>query len=269
MLTPYTLRSRFVAVHHDVYLAEGAEISAVTRAQACWLWSRRQGVVAGFSAAALHGSRWIDATRPAQIIYHNRHPPAGVRTWADQLADDEIAVVGGICVTTPARTALDLARRNQLGVAVSAIDALGQATDLKPADVELLAQRYRGRRGIARARVAVDLVDTGAESPKETWLRLLLIRAGLPRPQTQIAVRNVFGWIEARVDMGWEELKVAAEYDGDQHRSDRRQFVRDVHRLEFLERAGWIVVRVVAEDHPDDIVRRVRDARARARARRA
>jgi very-short-patch-repair endonuclease len=69
--------------------------------------------------------------------------------------------------------------------------------------------------------------------------------------------------------MGWEELKVAAEYDGDQHRSDRRQFVRDVHRLEFLERAGWIVVRVVAEDHPDDIVRRVRDARARARARRA
>jgi very-short-patch-repair endonuclease len=186
-----------------------------------------------------------------------------VRTWADQLADDEIAVVGGICVTTPARTALDLARRNQLGVAVSAIDALGQATDLKPADVELLAQRYRGRRGIARARVAVDLVDTGAESPKETWLRLLLIRAGLPRPQTQIAVRNVFGWIEARVDMGWEELKVAAEYDGDQHRSDRRQFVRDVHRLEFLERAGWIVVRVVAEDHPDDIVRRVRDARAR------
>jgi very-short-patch-repair endonuclease len=63
--------------------------------------------------------------------------------------------------------------------------------------------------------------------------------------------------------MGWEETKVAVEYDGDQHRSSRAQYVRDIRRLETLERMGWIVVRVVAEDHRDDVIRRVLEARAR------
>lgn len=65
------------------------------------------------------------------------------------------------------------------------------------------------------------------------------------------------------MDMGWEETKVAVEYDGDQHRSSRAQYVRDIRRLETLERMGWIVVRVVAEDHRDDVIRRVLEARAR------
>lgn len=63
--------------------------------------------------------------------------------------------------------------------------------------------------------------------------------------------------------MGWEEIKVAAEYDGDQHRASRYQYVKDIRRLEMLERYGWIVVRVIAEDRPDEIIRRVRDARRR------
>jgi hypothetical protein len=165
-------------------------------------------------------------------------------------------------VTTPERTALDLASRFPLGPAVAAVDALIQATELKLAGVDQLVERYRGRRGIKAARAALQLVDGGAQSPKETWLRLLLIRAGFPRPQTQIVVRNEWGWREAYLDMGWEDIQVAIEYDGDQHRSDRRQYVKDIRRTEMLERYGWIVVRVVAEDHPDDIIRRVGQARA-------
>lgn len=65
------------------------------------------------------------------------------------------------------------------------------------ADVELLAKRYHGRRGIRRARIALDLVDPGAESPRETWLRLLLIRAGFPPPQTQIPVYDEYGQLVA------------------------------------------------------------------------
>jgi very-short-patch-repair endonuclease len=53
---------------------------------------------------------------------------------------------------------------------------------------------------------------------------------------------------------------VAVEYDGDQHRVDRRQYLKDIRRLEALEQMGWLVVRVVAEDRPADIVRRVRRA---------
>lgn len=166
-------------------------------------------------------------------------------------------------ITTPARTALDLARRHPRAIAVAAIDALVQATELKMADVEVLTDRYRSRHGMRAARVVLELVDGGAQSPKETWLRLLLIDAGFPRPQTQIAIRNEWGWAEAYLDMGWEDIKVAVEYDGDHHRSLRAQYAKDIGRLEMLERYGWIVVRVIAEHHPSDIIRRVRDARGR------
>jgi hypothetical protein len=262
-LTRHQLRSRYVAVHEDVYIPRDAEMTAVLRAKACWLRSRRRGIVAGFSASALHGARWIDPDRPAAIIDTNRRPTQGVEVWEERIESDEITLVDRMRVTTPARTALDLARRYPTLVAVAAIDALAQAVEVKVSDIELLVDRYKGRRGMKSARTAIQLVDGGAQSPKETWLRLLLIRAGLPRPQTQIAVRNEWGWIEAYLDMGWEDIKVAVEYDGDQHRSSRYQYVKDIRRLEMLERYGWIVIRVIAEDHPDDIIRRVFAARAR------
>ena len=89
------------------------------------------------------------------------------------------------------------------------------------------------------------------------------MQAGLPRPQTQIPVVDEFGGVIAYLDMGWEDVKIAVEYDGDQHRSDRSQYNWDIRRLERLQRRGWIVIRVVAGDRPTDIVRRVRAALAR------
>jgi hypothetical protein len=257
------LRSRYTRVFHDVYVNPGTELTPLLRAKAGWLWSRRRGVVAGFSASAMHHSYWIDPSRPTELIHDNRHRLNGIRVWGDRLETDEIDRADGIPVTTPERTALDLACWYTTATATAAIDALARATDFKMADVELLAQRYPGRRGIQRARVTLDLVDAGAQSPKETWLRLLLIRAGLPRPRTQIPVRDEFGDPTAYLDMGWEDVMVAAEYDGDHHRRERKQYTRDIRRLERLERLGWIVVRVVAEDRADDIVRRVRAALAR------
>jgi very-short-patch-repair endonuclease len=262
-LTPHELRSRYVPLHKDVYVPRDAELTAVLRAKACWLRSRRRGVLAGFSASALHGSKWIDPTLPPAIIDTNRRKAPGVQVWEERIEPDEISVVDGMRLTTPARTALDLARRHPTAVAVASIDALAQAVELKPADIDLLVERYKGRRGMKAARAALQLTDSGAQSPKETWLRLLLMHAGFPRPQTQIPVRNEWGWAEAYLDMGWDDIKVAVEYDGDQHRSSRAQYVKDIRRLEMLEqRYGWIVVRVIAEDHRNDIIRRVCEARA-------
>jgi hypothetical protein len=266
-LTAYQLRSRFVALHQNVYVATDAELTPTLRAKACWLRSRRRGILAGLSASALHGARWINPALPATIIDTNRRPLPGVRVWEEDIEPDEISLVDGIRITTPARTALDIARRHPRHVSVAAIDALAQVVELKHADIELLVDRYRGRRGIKRARASLELIDDGAQSPKETWLRLLLIRAGLPRPQTQIAVRNELGYVEAYLDMGWEDMKIAVEYDGDQHRTDRAQYVKDIRRLEMLERRGWIVIRVIAEDSPEDIIRRVCEALARRRLR--
>lgn len=262
-LTPYALRSRFMAIHRDVYVPRDAAITAVVRARAAWLWSRRRGVVAGRSAAAVHGAKWIDGKDPAEILYDNRHAPAAVRTWSGHVDADEIVVVDGLPVTTPERTALDLACRYPVDKAVATIDCLARATRLKMADVELVAERAKGRRGIRRARTALNLVDPGAESPRETWLRLLIIRAGFPPPQTQIPVRDQYGQLVAVFDMGWEDLKIAADYDGDHHRTDRRRFYRDIQRAEAVAELGWIHLRVTAADTQGGIIARVSSAWAR------
>ena len=64
----------------------------------------------------------------------------------------------------------------------------------------------------------------------------------------------------AFLDMGWPDLLIAVEYDGDQHRTDRVQYLKDIRRLDMLRELGWIVIRVVAEDPPADILRRVQRA---------
>lgn len=257
LVTPYALRSRFAAIHPDVYLSAGSELTAGLRAHAAWLWSRRRAVVAGRSAYALHGAKWVDHRVSAELLFAYRRPPDGIRTWSDRFGENEVLTIAGIPTTTPARTALDLACRYPVGQAVAAIDALARATDLKISAVDMLAELYRGRRCIKRARVALSLVDPGAESPRETWLRLLLVEAGFPAPRTQIPVYDGYGALVAVLDMGWEDIKLAVEYEGDHHRTDRRQFNRDIRRADALAELGWIHVRITAEDTPGGVIGRV------------
>ena len=103
-------------------------------------------------------------------------------------------------------------------------------------------------------------MDVGAQSPKETWLRLLLIRAGLPRPRIQIPVLSPDGRRWYYLDMGWDSIKLAVEYDGDHHRSDPVRFAYDIQRLEDLRELGWTVTRVVARHRPADVIGRVKQA---------
>jgi hypothetical protein len=259
-VTRSQLCTRYARLFRDVYVNRDVEVTAALRAKAGWLWAKRQGVVAGVSAAALHGSKWVEETTTVELIHGNRHRLPGLHTRGDRIAEDEITIVDGVPVTTPARTVLDLGCWHPTTSGVAAIDSLARVTEIKVADVELLTQRYPGRRGIARARLAIALFDAGAQSPKETWLRLVLVNAGLPRPQTQIPVLDEFGTVIAYLDMGWEDVKVAVEYDGEQHRNDRSQYNLDIRRSEILQRLGWIVVRVVAGDRPASIVRRVKSA---------
>lgn len=262
-LTKTQLTTRCRRLFSDVYVPRDLDVDATVRAKAGWLWTRRRGVVAGFAAAALHGSRWVDDHLVVQLIHDNRRNPPGVQTHRDRVDDDEIVLIAGMPVTSPARTALDLGCWYPTMSAVAGIDALARATQFDAAELELLASRYPGRRGVARARQAIELFDAGAQSPKESWLRVVLMLAGLPRPHTQIPVCDEFGTTFAYLDMGWEDVKVAVEYDGDQHRSDRRQYSWDVRRSETLQRLGWIVIRVLAGDRPAEVVGRVRAALAR------
>lgn len=258
----YQLNTAFRAVHRNVYVRRDESLTPVSRAVAAWLWSRRQAVVAGMSAAALHRTQWIDDDLPAELNRSSRDKTHGVILHSDALSADEVMVTSGIAVTTPARTAYDIGRRRGLLRALIRVDALAHATDLKAVDVEPLAQRHRGARGIVQLRQVLDLMDAGSESPYETRTRLALVRAGLPRPTTQIVVKDGWRYV-ARIDMGWQEYLVGVEFDGAQHWTDPAQRSKDIDRLAHLEALGWRIIRVSAEllhNRPWVVIARVREA---------
>ena len=256
-LTRGHLRWNYAAIHPDVYVNKLSERTLEVNIGAASLWVP-DGIIAGRAAAALHGVSWIDADTPVEVIGRSRRPRPGVIVREERIACDEYTVAAGMCVSTPVRTALDLARHLPRIRAVTHLDALASATGIEPAAVLTLARRYPGARGIRRARAILPLLDAGAQSPRESWLRMVLVDAGLPRPQTQIRVSD--GYQTAFIDMGWEQLRVGVEYDGDHHRSDRPQFVKDIGRYEMLSGLGWQIVRVVKEHSRAHIVRRVREA---------
>jgi hypothetical protein len=257
-LTRGQLRWRHTAVHPGIYVPKGAEQTLLTRTVAAWLWTGRRGIIAGRAAAALHGARWVDDATPIEVIAEHTRPRPGVIVREERIDADEIVYVGEIPVTSLGRTALDLGRHLPRDAAVANLDDLAATTGVTAAAALALIDRYRGARGIRRARTALALMDAGAQSPKETWLRLLLIDDGLPAPRTQVRVSD--GVCEAFIDLGYEEPMVGLDYEGAHHSEDRGQYVHDIGRAELIDRQGWNDIRVVAEHSRRFILYRVREA---------
>jgi hypothetical protein len=230
------------------------------RATAAWLASNRCGVIAGAAASALHGAQWVDDDIPIELIARRARPQRGLKVRDEALADDEATWVGKLPVTTRVRTAFDLGRNLPRREAIARLDALMRAQVFSIEDVLLLVERHRGARGLKALRATLPLVDGGAASPRETWLRLLYIDAGLPTPTTQIPIVEGRGRLIRMADMGWEEFMVVSEYDGDQHRTNRTQYTKDIRSLRKARKLGWIVDQVIKEDRPADIVERARTA---------
>lgn len=263
-LTRHELQRWHRRIYPDVYLPKGCHASLRERTVGAWLWSRRRAVVAGVAASALLGAPYVDDDVPIELVWRNGRPPSGVIVRNDTLASNEVTHAVGLPVTSVERTAFDLGRILPRDEAIMRLDALMWSRSFDIDKVVRLARLHPRATGRKRLRGVLALVDGGAASPRETWLRLVVIDAGFPAPTTQIPVidrRGLIGW----VDMGYEDLRIALEYDGDQHRRDRKQYVRDQRRLRRLEAAGWIVIRVIAEDTAADVIRRLEQALRRRR----
>jgi hypothetical protein len=245
-ITARELRRFYASVYPGVYAPRGVELSALQRSRAAWLWSRRRGIIAGLSASALLGTKWIEPGLPAELVHANRREPSMLTVHTDYLARGETRSVDGMSVTTAARTAFDIGRRLDLEGGVQRIDALMNAADVKAAEVEAVAARHPGVRGLRQLRETLGLVDGGAESPYESLTRLLLVQAGFPRPQTQIPVLDEYGLVIAYIDMGWTEWLVGVDFDGAHHWTNPKQRTRDVERYAKLPELGWIDVRLTS-----------------------
>jgi hypothetical protein len=260
VVTRHELQRWYRPIYPNVHGPRGGDMSLRDRIVGGWLWSKRSGIVTGVAASALHGAEWVDDDVAIELLWNCTRPPRGIIVRNERVSDDELTWVSGLPVTTPARTAFDLGRYLKRGQAVARLDALMRAAPFSVEDVLLLTKRYKGARGVAKLKAVLPLVDGGAASPQETRLRLLFIDAGLPKPTTQIAVYDECGEFVRFLDMGWEDFMVGAEYDGDQHRTSRSQYVKDQRVWRKLGQLGWHVVRAIKEDRDDELVRQAWDA---------
>ncbi len=186
MVTRNDLRRRYTRMFPDVYGPPKPTIRE--RARGAWLWSGRRGVIAAVAASALHWAKYVDDDIPIELLWRNGRPPSGLIVRNEIYAADEVTTYDGIPLTTPARTIFDLGRHLNRDAAVARIDALLWLGRVGVPDVEPIAARYPWARGVEKLRVALELADDGAESPRESRLRLLLTDAGMRPTDTQIPV---------------------------------------------------------------------------------
>ena len=180
-----------------------------------------------------------------------------------------MVTIGGVRVTSIARTAVDVARwERDDDTAIAKIDAVCNKGQTDVGAVAAVTQQMKGLHGVRRVRALLPWCDRRADSPPETRLRLMLVRAGLPSPTPQLVIYNEYGEKIATADLGFERQKVAIFYDGELHR-EKANWEFDAWVNAQLLELGWQPLRVTAQmmRHPPMLIRQVASALTRAAGR--
>ena len=159
------------------------------------------------------------------------------------LLPSEVMDLHGVPVTTPLRTAVDLACILERRDAMAALDAFRRMHGLNRTDlVQLARRRFAGRRGVIQARFLIEHSDPRAESHRESWARIAIIDAGLPTPEPQVWI-VVDGVPTYRLDLAYRRKRIAIEYDGfDAHEADEESVRVTEDRRVWLRDNGWTVI---------------------------
>lgn len=216
----------------------------------------------GITAAVLYGLDLRPGRRPEVIV-----PPHSVVTervdavvHRIDLRPEDICQRAGVPVTSPARTCFDLPSRLSLTEAVVAIDAALQAQLLTHEQLRRYVFAHDHVKGVVNARRVLGFLEPKSESPMESRLRMLLVLAGLPRPEAQVSLCDSQGRFVARPDLYYPEARLGLEYDGENHRD---RLTADNRRQNRLHQIGVSLLRYTAPDlreRPAAIVAEVRDA---------
>ncbi|UMP01946.1 endonuclease domain-containing protein [Amycolatopsis sp. EV170708-02-1] len=253
-----------------VHAADSLKLA--TRAQAALLVVGQPAALSGATALALHGISAVDDTSIHLTVPHSRRiksKPGLIVHQADFRPSDVVELDG------LAMFSLDLALADFLceGDKRTAFAALDEAMHgLLPDHVRTLRANVRDRivdrrdrRGIHRAVMLLDLATGKVDSPPESILRLIVVEAGFPIPETQYEITTIEGRPLYVLDMAWPTRRVALEYDGFASHEERRDY--DSERDARMAGRGWITIRASAEDLRDP--RRVLSELTRAFERRA
>ncbi|GAA1903242.1 hypothetical protein [Lapillicoccus jejuensis] len=263
-LTPYELGSTaFVRVFHGVYISREVPRTHVVRARAALkAVPYDDAVVSHESAAQLWGASVATSSvtitvRPKQVVLL-----PGVKA-RQRTARPPTSRRHGVLVTSPSQTFCDLGSVLDLVELVVVGDKLVRRKVVTPDQLVEAASQWRGwARGTVRR--AAGLVRPGVDSPPETRLRLLVVLAGLPEPTVDYRIHDDDGTLLRRMELAYEEPKIAIEYQGRDHRRQDKIWVGDITRREELSRDSWRFVEVINEglfDDPLETLLRIEQAR--------
>jgi hypothetical protein len=218
---PTLIRSAALALGGDL-------VACHTTAAAIWGFDIRDDAIARAGALHFLGPPDLDNKRLA-----------GLQVHPSSLGSDDAVLRKGVWCTPPERTACDVVR---LGAPIDALATLDLALRTRTCLLDRLveaSQRQRGLRGVVLLGKALPHADWRAESPMESRMRWRFIDGGLPPPALQIEVRE--GGRKHRIDTGWEEALVGAEFDGLEAHRTPRQMTDDRDRHNWLGERGWVL----------------------------
>jgi hypothetical protein len=264
LLTKEQLRGPAVRrLFRDAYIRADATVDHLTLCKAASLLLPAGAALSHRSAALLYNANILALDQPVEATANGglRSQP-GLRVARSALDPTDRWRRGGLPVTSPLRTAFDLARSPDLTAAVIGLDAMLFRRAVKVDALRAYLDAHPRWTGVRAAAAALALARPDVESPMETRLRLGIVLAGLPEPVVQYDVLTPGGRFVARLDLAYPKQRVGLEYDGDHHR-DRDTFRSDAVRLNRLRLLDWSVLRFTAGDvlhNPDRMVTQIRAA---------
>jgi very-short-patch-repair endonuclease len=194
------------------------------------------------TAAELYGFGVAPGRKPHIVVPAGTPVPdlRGVASHQTTLPVGEPVEVAGLPCVPPERCAIDLARTCRRLDAIAVLDAALRSGRCTPTSLAVEVARHDGLRGIRQARELVLLADPRAECRQESQLRLVLVDGRLAAPEPQLWVTDEWGERRYRLDLGYQELRVAGEYDGSSH-LDRDRMRSDRQRHNWLASRGWVM----------------------------
>ncbi|WP_330228338.1 type IV toxin-antitoxin system AbiEi family antitoxin domain-containing protein [Nocardia sp. NBC_00508] len=226
------------------------------------------------SAAVLHGmSTWnisLDRVHLTRNRINGGRLSNRVVVHSAQVEPDEITLVRGIRVTTPARTVIDIARSEGFEQSVALGDSALRDGLTTTAELREHLRRARHRPGRRKAAQVLDFLDGRSEGVGESRSRIMLHHYGFPASEVQARVFTDSGVCVGRVDLLFPDLGVIGEFDGNAENHNALRLPRCPEQVVIAERTredqlralGWMVVRWNWDDltAPADLLHRLRAA---------
>jgi hypothetical protein len=243
-------------VWYGVYARDEPDLSG--RLAALDIFMGQHAVACLGTAASLYGFD-TENTSAVHVLDPGVRMRPAVGLMVHQRTGAPLQRIAGRLATSPAWTAVEVARQLRRPRALATLDAALRSKWCIRAELRRAIVEQRGRRGIVAVRELFPFADERAESAMESEARLVMIDYKLPLPELQYPISGSDGELW-RVDFAWPAARLAAEYESVDWHAGRNEMLRDKERWGRIQELGWTIIPIVVNDvrrEPDRLAKRI------------